>query len=216
MGTHGFADIVSAMPDTTLVVACAVGALLLVIGLLMLRSRGKAAPPPEPQVEPPRELAKRTPKEPKPEPTPPSQAPASIGEDVPISSAPLSAPAAFPQPEPTLAKATDDAAPAPSSGGDAPAIEVSTSPPPAVETPSAPLSEPPVSSGRAGLRSYSSIQDETVAESGPPASLPELVARADARPQSESRIPPVPNEGPKLTPPPPPPRIPSEAAGEEA
>jgi hypothetical protein len=105
LGHERLRDIVSAMPDTTHVVAVAVGALLLLIGLFMLRSRSKRAPA-EAEFEAPREIAKRPPKEAKA--TPEVKEERDVPEDIPVSAPPTPTP----PPEPAATFPPVDDAPA--------------------------------------------------------------------------------------------------------
>lgn len=140
---------------TTIVVGVIGVAVVLVILLLIVRSRGKAAEPETPRFEPPRELAPQKPKEPAasaaPAPVTPSAAPSPASGQFPA-----------PVPEQTAALATPPLAPPP----EPPKPEVTASTPTPIPTPA---EEPRVDA------KPEPVQEHTAALATPPLSPVEAV-----------------------------------------
>lgn len=194
------------MDSTTLVVVCVVAFAVLVV-VLLVRSKSKAAPE-EPRFEPPRELAKRPSKE-TPQATPKADAaPQPSSEPATPSTAPTSSPKVE-----TAAKADTTTAPPPIEEADA-ATRVDAGPPSTEEveaeqiveaasakkTPATPTTPPPLPGMKKALPSYSNITDAAIAEEStsdkaeakgprPPISEPKVpAATAEAR-TSEPKVP---------------------------
>ncbi len=217
------------MPSTTVVVVCVV--VLIAIVLFLVRSRTKAAEPEAPRFEPPREIVKRPAKdaqetteaatEPakKAEAPPPSSAPAPEKPEVfptpPATAAPEPEPQAEAKPTPSSEKPSADGMPASSEEVIADQILESA---PAAE-PKAPAAAPPPplpqrdskpGSPRPPMRSYSNINDESVAEelkresAMPPAqpkptSEPKVAAKAFvSEPKAPAAKPKLPVSEPKV------------------
>ncbi|MBX3215915.1 MAG: hypothetical protein KF850_28000 [Labilithrix sp.] len=160
------------MPSTTVVVACVAGLSLLVVLILLARSRRKAAEAETPRFEPPREIAKR-PSKAAPEPTavsaepPPAKAEASPKAEPPAAQTPPTPPAETEKPELDGATANADPERTPPSAE----VVVDAIAEDAAAAKVAPAAAPPLpragskpGAPRPPMPSYSSINDESVAE----------------------------------------------------
>ncbi|MBX3199713.1 MAG: hypothetical protein KF894_16375 [Labilithrix sp.] len=157
------------MPSTTVVVACVAGLSLLVVLILLARSRRKAAETESPRFEPPRELAKR-PSKAAPEPTAAAAEPpateASAKAEPSATQTPPTPPVGTDKPELDGASAEDAERTPPSE--EVVVDSVAEEAPTANAAPAAPPPLPRAGSRpgtpRPPMPSYSSINDESVAE----------------------------------------------------